>query len=252
MCLAALRLPTSPDEPLLIVANRDEFHHRPTDPARFWDDAPTVFAGRDREAGGTWLGVSVTGRWAVVTNHRAGADGRRQGKSRGALVADFLRGTSAPRDYAAATLESADGYAPFHLLLGVGHEAWYVSAASHTTRSVPPGVHLLSNAELDTPWPKAERVRAVLERGELDDVSLFEAMRDASPADDHTLPDTGVGRDLERLLSSPFVLSPTYGTRSSTVVRVGELRVDLTERSFDPQGREVGCKWTMLPRREPG
>nr|WP_263430154.1 NRDE family protein [Nannocystis pusilla] len=209
---------------LVLAANRDEFYARATAPAGWWPDAPGLFAGRDLQAGGTWFGVTRRGRWAALTNVRDPADIRLDARSRGALVADFLRGTAAPGDYLAAI--AGERYAGFNLVVGDPDGVWYMNNKTGERRRLAPGLYGISNAELDTPWPKVVRGKAGLGRliaGEAVDVGAVMAMlADATPADDAALPDTGVGIELERALSPLCIAMPGYGTRVSTVMLVGE------------------------------
>lgn len=247
MCLVGLMLPEREDEPLLVAANRDEFHARPTARAAFWDDARDVLGGRDLAAGGTWLGVNRSGRWALVTNHRSPEERKEASRSRGMLVAEYLRGSETPEAFAEASLTRAADTSAFNLVVGAGHRAFVVSSRLRRVTRLEPGVHALSNAELDTPWPKVSRLREGLAAGSLDDVSVFGLLADRRSAPDGDLPDTGVGLALEKILSPAFIVSPTYGTRSSTLVRVHRDKVDFTERSFDTEGREVGTRWFSVP-----
>jgi uncharacterized protein with NRDE domain len=208
---------------LVLAANRDEFYARKTAPAGWWPDAPGLFAGRDLQAGGTWFGVTRRGRWAALTNVRDPANIRLDVRSRGALVADYLRGTAAPGEYLAAV--EGERYDGFNLVIGDADGVWYMNNRSGDRRRLEPGLYGLSNARLDTPWPKVVRGKAGLREllaGEAIDVAAIMAMlADATPADDAALPDTGVGIELERALSSLCIAMPGYGTRVSTAMLVG-------------------------------
>ena len=237
MCLIAFALDAHPRYRLVVAANRDEFHRRPTARADFWDDAPEVLAGRDLERGGTWLGITRGGRWSAVTSVREPPEQSRS-TSRGHLVTGFLAGEESPAAYAAHAVENGDRYAGFNLLVGDLQDCCYGSNRDGRARTVDRGIHGLSNHLLDTPWPKVERARKglaqILDRSEvLDPDEVFPVLADRWPAADAALPDTGVGPDKERLLSSIFVASPGYGTRSSTVILVDRQgRVEFIERSF--------------------
>lgn len=248
MCLLAFAVGCHPDYPLVVIGNRDEYHHRPTDPMDWWAE-PRLLAGRDRTAGGTWLGLTPAGRFATVTNYRDPEPQRSDAISRGGLVVDAL--TAADDVSFGVTLEATGGdYNGFNLLwgnaLGDAGCLYYYSNQQGGVRSVPPGVHGLSNGLLDTPWPKLIRVRDQLEamvRGSdaLDSDRLLEPLSDRRPAPDHALPDTGIPTDWERLLSSPFIVSDAYGTRASTVVVVrADGEVSVREQSFVPDGGCVG------------
>lgn len=242
MCLIAFYF--SPDRPryLLLAANRDEFHERPARPMAWWGHQGAWLAGHDERAGGTWLAVARDGRWSAVTNFRDPRAGP-GAASRGELPLAFLSGCLAPVDYVRSVYLERRRYAPFNLLAGDGRSLWYCST-HRAPQSVPPGVHALSNGLLDEPWPKSRRIAGAL-RGLLDQASvfqpdpLFSLMDDRQPGDDGSLPDTGVGLDHERMLSPPFIVSPRYGTRCSTVVGLGEHNV-AAERRFDNQGQVQG------------
>lgn len=253
MCLIACAYRCHPDYPLILAGNRDEFHGRPTADAAPWPDAPQVVGGRDLEAGGSWLALSGRGRLAAVTNVRRMAQPLPGAPSRGALVADFVRGEARAANAAVALLDRAPAYAGFNLLLWDGDTLEYVSnrpTPRHTT--LPPGVYGLSNDALDTPWPKLLRLRAAMQAvadGARHIDTLFTALADPRPAADAEMPNTGVGAPMERLLSSPFIRDARYGTRASTVVTVpahGAAR--LVERRFGPEGRPLGESTLEVPQ----
>jgi uncharacterized protein with NRDE domain len=257
MCLILFAHGVAPRFPLVVVANRDEFHQRPTAPAAFWTDAPNLLAGRDLLAGGTWMGITRTGRWAALTNFRDPAPPPPGLRSRGHLVGEYLRGDGSAAAYAAAVLAERDRYPGFNLVLGDGTAVRYLgnrTAAGSGTLALPPGVYGLSNHLLDTPWPKVvqgkRRLAALLRGAEaLEEERLFEILASTDPAPDEQLPDTGVGREWERVLSSLFIVSPTYGTRASTVLLVHTSGVvTFAERSFRPgpaAGGEVRYRFTI-------
>lgn len=249
MCLILLALGAHPDYRLVLAANRDEFYDRPTAPAAPWADAPEVIAGRDLRAGGTWLGVTRCGRWAAITNHRDGPDTLARPPSRGALVGDYLRGAAAPDAYAAELTRSMHEYAGFNLLIGDAASAWWISnRAPDLAGPIEPGIHGLSNALLDTPWPKVVRGRSEMEMllasdRHPDPERLLKLLLDRTYAADHALPETGVGRDLERALSASFIATPDYGTRSSTAILIHRGgRIELVERTHVPRSDE----WTEV------
>ncbi|MEQ1440389.1 NRDE family protein [Fontimonas sp. SYSU GA230001] len=246
MCLIAVALDAHPRYPLVIAANRDEFHDRPAAAAQWWSTQPHVFGGRDQLQGGSWLAVARDGRWAVVTNVRRMVPPDPRAPSRGGLVADFLADRQPAADYVAQLQAVAPAYAGFNLLVGAATRAHY--ATNHPrfrSTALASGVHAVSNASLDTPWPKLNRLRAALtqwcERGHESFDALFAALADERPAADHELPDTGIGRDMERLLSPPFIRGARYGTRASTVLAMaagGHAR--FVERRFGPGGVAAG------------
>lgn len=245
MCLIALAYRAHPDFELVIVANRDEYHARPTAPAGPWEDAPEVFGGRDLSQGGSWLALSKQGRLACVTNVRRMAAPDPAAPSRGGLVASFVREDQTARAFADEVGDRALAFAGFNLLLWDGTELRYLNNHPRfVSRSVPPGIHVVSNADLDTPWPKTEKLRRALAAwaaGNGDEAPLLEALADRTPAPDADLPDTGVGLELERRLSPAFIVDPVYGTRCTTLValrRDGSVR--FTEWRFDAAGRPAG------------
>jgi uncharacterized protein with NRDE domain len=240
MCLIALAHRAHPAYRLVVAANRDEFRARPTAPAAWWADAPSVLAGRDLLAGGTWLGVTRSGRFAALTNFREWPpeDGER---SRGALVAEFLRGRGDPAGFAAVVAGEGARYAGFNLLVGDGDTLVYVSNRVPGFRLLEPGVYALGNHLLDTPWPKVLLARHAMEGaltradGRGWDAGLWRMLADRVAAADPALPDTGVGAERERILSAAFIEGEEYGTRSSTVLAVaagGD--VTMVERTFAP------------------
>lgn len=244
MCLILLAHRIHPEYRLVLAANRDEFHARPTAPLAEWEDAPGVYGGRDLQAGGTWLAVSRTGRWAAVTNFRdiAGIS-ERQPRSRGDLVAHFVRGRRRPFAYGQDLLPVQDDFGGFNLLTGDAGEVCWSSnrAPSPEVRSLAPGVYGLSNHLLDTPWPKVVRgkqaLAKVLERPTLEVGALLDVLLDTAVAADHDLPTMGVTRDLERALSAMFIRTPGYGTRCSTALLIRhDGRIVIAERSFGPDG----------------
>jgi uncharacterized protein with NRDE domain len=246
MCLILFAYRAHPDYPLIMAANRDEAFARPAAPAAFWHDEPRIFAGRDLERGGTWLGIARSGRVAAVTNFRDPSAPRDAPLSRGALVRDFLAGDAHPKQYLSAVSARADQYNGFVVVAGDMERLYWLSNRGPGVQAVTPGVHGLSNHLLDTPWPKILRARQTLEtllgatEAELR-LRLFEVLADRTQASDHELPDTGVGLLRERELSSVFVNGDRYGTRASTLVLVHRDRsVLFVERSYGPRGATLG------------
>lgn len=222
--------------PLMLLAHRDEFRDRPSVALHHWSDPP-VLAGRDAQAGGTWLGVAEGGRWAALTNIRhAGATPKH--RSRGAWVPLALSLSHAAL-FQRLRFE-ADACGPFNLLWGDTRQAWHYHSAADRVHSISPGIHALSNADLDTPWPKVRRARsalaAALDRNAAP-ADLLQVLADPHPAADAELPDTGVGLALERRLSPALILGAGYGTVSRTQLW---LRSDglawLHEQQLDAQG----------------
>ncbi|TBR36693.1 MULTISPECIES: NRDE family protein [Dyella] len=245
MCLIAFAWNVHPRWRLLLAGNRDEFHARPSAPLARWSEG-SVIGGRDLEAGGTWLGVTDAGRCCVVTNVRDPRDPQ-QGVSRGLLATDFLRGDADATAHADALLQTAADYRPFNLLTFDAQDAYYLgNRPSARKQRVEPGVHGLSNADFNTPWPKTralmDRLRHWMASSPDDEFApLFTALADAHRAPDEQLPDTGVGLERERWLSSAFITSEHYGTRASTVVAIGyDGRGMMVERRFGPFGKFEG------------
>jgi uncharacterized protein with NRDE domain len=242
MCLVLIVLGSHPDYPLIVAANRDEFYDRPTAPAGFWDDAPAILAGRDLKAGGTWLGINRQGRFAAVTNYRQGRRERPAPRSRGHLVSGFLTMSDGVREYIERVQADAALYNGFNLIAGDAGELLYYSNREGHARSLAPGVYGLSNHLLDTAWPKVTATKsafgALLNGGASELINgLFALLADRNQAADDQLPHTGVGPEWERLLSSAFIASSHYGTRSSTIVLVSRVGgVVFVERSFGPGG----------------
>ena len=255
MCLLVLAWKTDRNFPLILAGNRDERHLRASAAAGFWPDAPEVLAGRDLEAGGTWLGVTTSGRYTVVTNYREGLDPPKAPRSRGALTAGFLTGDMPASEYMKSVRRRAKEYGAFSLVCGDRDSLWYFSNRGGEPASVPPGVHALSNHLLDTPWPKVEtakaRLKLLLETDNVGGEALFRLLSDRTLATG-ALPDTGIGAELERRVSSAFVLNPVYGTRCSNSLllqRAGGLR--FAERRFDPSGKPIETRLFQIATADP-
>lgn len=238
MCLILLAWQAHPDYPLVVAANRDEYFSRRTAAADFWSDAPDVLAGRDLEAGGTWLGVTRSGRFAALTNYRDPARNKTGAPTRGGLVSRFLEDGQPAENYLSELESSADRYNGFNLVFGDLDGLWCFSNCGEGEQALVPGVYGLSNHLLDTPWPKVARGKSALNsalQALPNEAPLFALLRDDSIAPDEALPRTGVSLEWERLLSAAFVRSPQYGTRSATVLlRDRSGRVRFIEQGFLP------------------
>ncbi len=239
MCLLLLAVQAHPEYKLVIAANRDEFYERPTAPAGFWDDRPDVLAGRDLRAGGTWLGITRSGRIAALTNYRDPASIKPHAPSRGELVSDFLKGKDSPDAYLTTLAQDGDRFNGFNLIAGVKDCLYCYSNREDRILQVPPGIHGLSNHLLDTPWPKVSRATSALSEVLTETIPsterFFELLADRAIAQDHRLPDTGVGIEWERILSPIFISSPAYGTRCSTVLLIRQDRhATFIERTYQP------------------
>ncbi|MDF2395362.1 NRDE family protein [Pseudomonas protegens] len=242
MCLIVFAWRPGHAQPLIVAANRDEFYARPSLPLGQWPESPQIHAGRDLEAGGTWLGVGAHGRFAALTNIRNPHQPPAR-RSRGELVARFLAGDIALEDYLRDVVGRSVEYAGFNLLLGTGDQLWHYNAQDLEPQLLKPGVYGLSNAGLDTPWPKLLKARAALQEVLHDPKpqALLALLSDPQTAPFAELPDTGVGLATESLLSSVFIASPSYGTRASTALIVNaDGSRHLVERSFGPYGGHLG------------
>lgn len=248
MCLIVMALRVHPDYPLVIAANRDEFYHRPTAPLDFWADHPCVLAGRDLQEQGTWLGVTKDGRLAALTNYREPGAVNPKAVSRGLLVSDYLVSGLPAASYLKRIMRSGTSYNGFNLVAGhllspdrgLSPPFFWYSNKKNEIVTIPDGVHVISNHLMDTPWPKTrksgEGIKKMLaDPKPVDPESIFRLLADTRRPADEELPDTGVGLEWERVLSSVFVVSPVYGTRSSALIlaeRSG--RVRFFERTFIP------------------
>lgn len=250
MCLIAFRFQDHPQYKLILAANRDEFYARPTAPADFWTDEPAILAGRDLQGHGTWLGVSKGGRIAALTNYRAPSHMTAGKKTRGAIVRDFLTSSASPTEYMASL--APEDYAGFNFLCGTADKLFYFNNIDGHSEEITPGIHALSNAFLDTPWPKVVKAKSSMktvteQRGQIDTNQLFSIMADAEQAQEAALPDTGVGPELERSLSSLFIRLHDYGTRCSTVLLVEhDGTLHFAERRYE-DGETVGENHYTLP-----
>ncbi|RNF39469.1 NRDE family protein [Planococcus salinus] len=237
MCLINFQYKSHPKYKLVIAANRDEFYGRPTAAAQFWEEEPNILAGRDLLQNGTWLGVTKNGRFAALTNFRDPSEMDPRKISRGMIVRNFLAGHQSPEEFL-KTLNKED-YTGFNVLVGDTNHLFYYNNLQGDITEVPPGTHGLSNHYLNTPWPKVVKGRKNLEAylsttGEVQLDSLFHILSDAEQAPDSHLPETGVGLDFERKLSSIFIKTPDYGTRSATVVLVDhDNHVTFAERTYE-------------------
>jgi uncharacterized protein with NRDE domain len=247
MCLAVVALDAHPRYAVVLAANRDEFHARAAAPAHWWEDgtgAP-ILAGRDLAHGGTWLALAPDGRYGFVTNVRDPGRHDPQAPSRGALVPALVRDARPIADALGALVEDAQRYNGFNLVGGHGLHGVFGSNRGAQTHALGRGIHGVSNARLDTPWPKLLRAKhgviAWIARGGATLQPLFDVLADRTPADDAQLPKTGIPRERERLLSSPFIVSDTYGTRSSTIIAIDrDGMAQFLERTFAPGGAPTG------------
>ncbi|HEX5170764.1 MAG TPA: NRDE family protein, partial [Cyclobacteriaceae bacterium] len=224
MCLIFLSLNDHPEYKLIVAANRDEFYNRKTAPAQFWNEEQTILGGRDLEAGGTWMGITKEGKIAMVTNYRDLRNIKVNAPSRGHLVSEYLISGVNPVNYIDEVARNGKAYNGFNLIVGNPNELYYYSNYQANVAPVQPGVHGLSNHLLNSPWPKVktgrERFNGLIRERPFEPDDLLDMLYNDAAAPDEELPDTGVGLERERVLSSMFIKSPDYGSRCSTVVLV--------------------------------
>ncbi|MEM6583406.1 MAG: NRDE family protein [Pseudomonadota bacterium] len=249
MCLLVFSYRLDTGFPLVVAANRDEFHARPTAPASFWLDAPQLLAGKDLQMGGTWMGMTRQGRFAAITNTRDPDQSQPAPRSRGELPLDYLIGSQTPSAFLNSLRARADQYAGFNLLVGNIDELWYFTNSNPVhkdlPRCLPPGLYGLSNASLDTPWPKVligkKRLTAIMESGEMSHETLAEVVADRHLAEPSDLKSLGLTGKMEHTLSSQFIVTPPYGTRSTTTMwMTASGEAHWRENSYNSEGQETG------------
>ena len=258
MCLIIFAFQCDPRFPLVVAANRDESFARPTAQAALWTDEESgqqILSGRDEQAGGTWLGITQSGRFAAVTNIRDPSQAERKPRSRGDLTRQFLGGTDSPEKYCAMLAQNYEQFAGYNLLVGDNHSLFYVNNHEEKVWELEPGVHGLSNGLLNSSWPKVDkgkkRLQALMQQPEeLTTDGLLAMMADRSEAEDRDLPDTGIGIEIERKLSSAFILNPQreYGTLCSTALIVDQSGpTRFSEQNFDSLGNKSSGHAFQLP-----
>ena len=240
MCLLLIAYKKHPEYKLIVAANRDEFYDRPTAPVKWWDDNPSVLGGKDLKSGGTWLGMTKSGKFAAITNYRDPESRKDNARSRGLVVSDYLSGDCSASDYVDSLSSRSSFYNGFNLMCGDAKGLYYYSNRGGDPLCLGAGLYGLSNHLLDSPWPKVEKGKKVLSKilfnaPSIFVESVFSLLENNDIPPDPSLPDTGVGIDWERILSPIFIKSEKYGTRSSTVILVDNRgEVYLKERSFVP------------------
>lgn len=243
MCLILFAIEQHPDYPFVVIANRDEFYARPTRSAHWWEDNPSIFAGRDLQAGGTWMGVDRQGRFAAVTNVREPGMKLDAPRSRGELPSGFLGAELSAEEYIEQLADNREEYAGYNLLLADDSGYWFSSNRSDARGKIEAGIYGVSNGYFDEPWPKLATGRQALATSLQQSVNvddLLAILLDRNRAADDMLPKTGVSHEFERLLSSRFIHSTEYGTRASSVLLFGaDHRICFTEQNFDHDG-EIG------------
>ncbi len=244
MCLLTFAWKTHPEYKLIFASNRDEFYKRNTAPAQYWDNAPNVLAGKDLEAGGTWMGIHRNGRFTALTNYRDIENIKSQAPSRGMLTLDYLQGTDAPQAYLEGIFNNIDAYNGFNLLTGTPEELYYLSNYEHKIRKLEPGIYGLSNALLDSDWFKVNRLKAkftdIIEQADFSTQTLLDTLQDTTKPQDNQVQQTGLPMDRERMLSSVFIESPNYGTCSSAIILMDyNNQVSFVERVYNTSNGDV-------------
>jgi len=249
MCTILFGVDAHPDFALVVAANRDEFRERPTQAIHWWEDFPQVLAGRDLTGGGSWMGITREGRFAAVTNYRAPSTENPNAPSRGALVSNFLTGNSSPEDYAHWLEENGANYNGFNLLFGFHHNFWYYGNRGGNAQKITPGIHGLSNALLDDPWPKVKDGKADLARNlnaPLFDKVILEMLANPTEYPDDQLPNTGVPYEWEKQLSALCINGGKYGTRSSSLLTINHQgQVHFVER-LHPSSETKGIDFDIM------
>lgn len=241
VCLILFAYHTHPKYKLIVAANRDEFYERPTAPVHYWEDYPDILAGRDLEKMGTWMGVTTAGRFAALTNYRNPNETTEGKRSRGELVADYLKSSENAGDYMRKVEVNRDIYPGYNLLAGDVHELYHYSNVENKLQRLQPGLYGVSNHFLNTDWPKVKRgkeglSKIITEQGEPMVDELFNLLQNADPFSDEVLPKTGVSLEWERILSPLFIKSNGYGTRSSTVLLMTEQEILYKELVYREEG----------------
>ena len=253
MCLLLIANKIHPDYKLIVAANRDEFYSRPTTPAEFWKDHPGLLAGKDLEAGGTWLGITKSGRFSAITNFRDFHNPiKENAPSRGKLTTDFLLGDQDRPTYTKSLQENSADYNGFNLIYGIKDDLCYYSNQTNLEIKLEKGIYGISNAMLDTPWYKVKkskkRFAEIIKEEKSLIESLFGLMNDKETADDKSLPDTGIGKESEKALSSIFIKTEKYGTRCTTVLLIDKNdKVNFIEMTYHPEGDNYsGVKYDFV------
>ncbi|MBO6622815.1 MAG: NRDE family protein [Balneola sp.] len=246
MCLIAFSYKTHPRYKLIVAANRDEFYQRPTRKAQFWDeeDLPNILAGKDLKANGTWMGVSKTGKWGALTNFRDPSNIKDNAPTRGDLVLDFLKSGVSEQEYLQEIQTKAEEYNGFNLLIGDKDSVFHYSNENNLITEVKPGIHGVSNALLDTPWPKLahakKELKEITSKEDFSKEDLFKILANSETAPDDKLPSTGIPYEWEKAVSSIFIKTDNYGTLCSTLLLVDyDGNAEFTERRYDSSTSEI-------------
>lgn len=253
MCLLAFSYQQHPQYPFILIGNRDEFYQRATKSLDHWPESSALIGGRDLVAGGSWLAANSNGRFASVTNYR---DGRKPAasdlRSRGELIREFLTSTLSAEAFSKQLLGEVDHYGGFNLILFDNDQLVYISSHERRYQKLKPGCYGLSNASLDTPWPKTvaltKRLKQAIDQPQLDPDKLLPLLTNCEQAEDQQLPDTGISYEWEKMLSSCFIHSDSYGTRASTIVLLNnQQQMLITEQNYGQQGptEQKTCKFSF-------
>ncbi|MCO8044925.1 NRDE family protein [Acinetobacter bohemicus] len=231
MCIVALAWQVLEDTPVCLISNRDEFYQRPTHALYEWEHSP-IIAGQDLQSGGTWMGITASGRWAVITNFRDGRDQNHYPTSRGHIIQKFLESELPPIRFARELEKHQCDYAGFNLFMGDQHQAVYMSNRGEAPQVLAHGVYVVSNGLITEDWQKTRHLRKrftqeflpMLQQDRIPEAELYDAAWDILEDERQVIPDllpqTGISVEMEQLLSSIFIQSPTYGTRCSNFLRV--------------------------------
>lgn len=241
MCLILFANEVHPKYKRIVASNRDEYYQRPTAPVHFWEDHPEILAGRDLEKMGTWMGVTITGRFGALTNYRDPKENSSGKRSRGELVADALKYRGNIKDYFQTLNNKNEEYPGYNLLVGDQDGLYYYSNIGKEMLEVGPGIYGLSNHLLNTDWPKVrkgkEGMDKIIQKHSEDMIEdLFCLLQNSDYAPDELLPNTGVSLEWERMLSPLFITSKDYGTRSSTVLLQSDSEMIYSERIYTKEG----------------
>ncbi|OTG64702.1 NRDE family protein [Acinetobacter silvestris] len=249
MCIVALAWQVLDDQPLCLLSNRDEFYHRPSAQLQAWENSP-IIAGQDLQSGGTWMGVTAQGRWAIVTNYRDATDKKTYSTSRGKLIQDFLESNQTPIRFAQALEKIQCNYAGFNLFIGDVDQAVYMSNRGEAPQVLSTGVYVVSNGLLSDDWEKTKHLRKrftqeflpMMQLSSLPEANLqyaaWDILEDERKIFPDLLPETGIHPEMEQLLSSTFIQSPIYGTRCSNFLRITQQKIDWIEKT--QQGEHAG------------
>ena len=257
MCILFIAINQHEQYPLIIAANRDEYHARPSEPMHYWPDQPDILAGRDSRAGGTWFGVNRNGLFAAVTNYRAPGLTSNQARSRGELVTRFLRNLESTENFGSFLCEQHTAFSPFNLVYGEHGKLFSFSSIDPVNRPLESGFHSISNGAIDELWPKMSRGVSLLKdrissSPGIDSEDLVQMMKDQTRADKNLIPDTGLDPDREQHLSSIFIQGDDYGTRTTTLLLGSESQFDLYEYNYSAQGSEINRRHYLMAVKEKG